>query len=989
MDMDTTGLFYRHCRALFQKRAMNFKRDKKAWCSSTILPSLFVFLGLLTFKFASPSRELGALTLTLKDYNPEVNESPRNPIPFNNRTYMCQPGECLFGLTEIQESDDQVYSYCGRSAWIANKSNETCTITQSIDIMAQITEDGAEGTSEDVSTITTSANALFNSSLEFIGTQYGALYFTHDSSSQTSSLESYGNVTVAACEAYYTENSVANYTDISQCEYYRGIAYVVSYNFTALHSSLLYQAVADEAIVNEAMGGNDKYSITATVHPLPFTALEKNFNAAEDSFTTWFLIVLSFPFIAGSFGSFVVAERLSKAKHLQTVAGVKPSAYWLSTYVWDVLNYQLPMWITVILIYSFSLTTFTTTKGDVSTGVITTMFLFGPAGAGFTYCISFLFKSPSMCNLFIIIFNFMIGFAGPLVTFVLELIGKGDPGNRNEKLLTVSTIIKWVLRPVPSFCLGDALFRSINLEEYRMLEEDPKLTVWDPPMLLWDVIFLILESILYLLLAILIDKWSTNPRIITMFKNICTCKCLFGTKPVNEGITAALPDDDDVVAEAERVSSGDAIDDMIVVKNLTKQYPNGKLAVNNVSYGIPRGECFGLLGINGAGKTSTMAMLTAEFPPTTGDATLSSFSVTNEPEKTRQRIGYCPQFDAHFMNMTGREHVEMYASIKGIALDVVKEAAKSKLAEVGLSELDSDRLSMGYSGGMKRKLSVACATIGQPQIVFLDEPSTGMDPVARRDMWEVISRMVIGEGLADEEKTSVILTTHSMEEAEALCPRIAIMANGKLRCVGSAQHLKTRFGQGYQVELKVKDVKDSDEDFKLIVAKLLHSRGSSSSQELVVTAGVEEGATKFEDIFLNLYQARHALGVLTGDDYLSSMLTATDPTGYVAWKSASTTVGIPLDELTDFAAEELRMKSLKEFIETTYANTTLRERQDNKVRYEVGSKDLRISSLFATIEENKEKLLLSDYGISQTSLEQVFNMHAAEAEKLKQGTNDA
>ena len=129
-----------------------------------------------------------------------------------------------------------------------------------------------------------------------------------------------------------------------------------------------------------------------------------------------------------------------------------------------------------------------------------------------------------------------------------------------------------------------------------------------------------------------------------------------------------------------------------------------------------------------------MGMLTAEFPPTSGDATLAGFSVTKQPEKTRRRVGYCPQFDAHFENMTGREHVELYASIKGVPKESVKEAAALKLAEVGLSESDSDRLSGGYSGGMKRRLSLACATIGQPQIVFLDEASTGVDPVARHDL---------------------------------------------------------------------------------------------------------------------------------------------------------------------------------------------------------------------------------------------------------------
>lgn len=123
-----------------------------------------------------------------------------------------------------------------------------------------------------------------------------------------------------------------------------------------------------------------------------------------------------------------------------------------------------------------------------------------------------------------------------------------------------------------------------------------------------------------------------------------------------------------------------------------------------------------------------MSILTAEFPPSTGDATLAGFSVTKQPEKTRRRIGYCPQFDAHFANMTGREHIELYASIKGIPKNAVKDAVAEKLREVGLNDFDNDRLCSNYSGGMKRRLSLAIATIGSPQILFLDECSTGVDP---------------------------------------------------------------------------------------------------------------------------------------------------------------------------------------------------------------------------------------------------------------------
>ncbi len=382
---------------------------------------------------------------------------------------------------------------------------------------------------------------------------------------------------------------------------------------------------------------------------------------------------------------------------------------------------------------------------------------------------------------------------------------------------------------------------------------------------------------------------------------------------------------------------------------------------------------------SGAGKTTTMQMLTAEFPPSSGDATLAGFSVTKQPEKTRRRIGYCPQFDAHFTNLTGREHVELYASIKGVPRQFIKEAAAAKLKEVGLSEKDSDRLSSGYSGGMKRRLSLACATIGQPQIVFLDECSTGVDPVARREIWQLISDMVTGENVAPEERTSVILTTHSMEECEALCPRIGIMANGRLRCLGSAQHLKNKFGQGYQIEMKAQIVDREDDDYKAHAAAILASKGVD---------GNDVEAAEGKEVYFTLDEVTKALEALTKDDSLSSQVNADNPSGYNLWKDATSPTGATLDEVAVFCTTELRMKGLADFINQSYPKHVLRERQDTKVRYEVSSEGVRLSSIFKNIEENKERLRLADYGCSQTSLEQVFNSHAAEAEKLKQGRSD-
>jgi ABC-type multidrug transport system ATPase subunit len=371
-----------------------------------------------------------------------------------------------------------------------------------------------------------------------------------------------------------------------------------------------------------------------------------------------------------------------------------------------------------------------------------------------------------------------------------------------------------------------------------------------------------------------------------------------------------------------------------------------------------------------------MQMLTAEFPPTSGDATLACFSVTNEPHKIRRHIGYCPQFDAHFPNLTGREHVELYASIKGIPKDMISEAVTEKLEEVGLSETDSDRLSSDYSGGMKRRLSLACATIGQPQIVFLDECSTGVDPVARREIWKLVSDMVAAPGLPRAEKPSVILTTHSMEECEALCPRIGIMANGRLRCLGSAQHLKNKFGQGFQAEMRVKTVHPYDDDYQFTRDMLENFKPWCSDDPPA------------DEIFYDLQECLTALKRFTGDDSLASLVDAGNEIGHTIWSDTNLPAGVSLTALAEFATNEIRMKKLEVFLDEHFPKYVLRERQDSKARYEIDCEGIKISQIFARIEENKSALNLADYSVSQTSLEQVFNMHAAEAEKLKEGRND-
>ena len=207
-----------------------------------------------------------------------------------------------------------------------------------------------------------------------------------------------------------------------------------------------------------------------------------------------------------------------------------------------------------------------------------------------------------------------------------------------------------------------------------------------------------------------------------------------------------------------------------------------------------------------------------------------------------------------------------------------------------------------------------------------------------------------------------------------------IMANGKLRCLGSAQHLKTKFGQGYQLELKVATVSQDDADFKIHHATLGQQKGGGSSEEEVVS----NDAT----ISFNLQESQVALQQLTNDDYLSSMLNPSNSFGYAIFKEASSPIGILLTDLTSFVCSELRMRDLHAFVASTYSSAILRERQGTMARFEVSSDNMSIARIFGSIEENKQSLRLTEYSVGQSTLEDIFNIHAKEAEQLKQGRMD-
>lgn len=222
----------------------------------------------------------------------------------------------------------------------------------------------------------------------------------------------------------------------------------------------------------------------------------------------------------------------------------------------------------------------------------------------------------------------------------------------------------------------------------------------------------------------------------------------------------------------------------IVTTNLTKKYGN-LTAVDSLNLSVKQGELFSLLGLNGAGKTTVIKMLSCLLTPTQGDAGLLGDSINQKQQEVKQKINISPQETAVAGNLTVIENLELVAGLYGQSKQAAKQSASDMAARFGLQDILKKKAKR-LSGGTQRRLSIAMALITNPQILFLDEPTLGLDVLARRELWSSI------KGLKG--KVTIILTTHYLEEAEALSDRVGIMVKGKLMAVGTVAELKNQTG---------------------------------------------------------------------------------------------------------------------------------------------------------------------------------------------------
>ncbi|KAK3091888.1 hypothetical protein FSP39_023469 [Pinctada imbricata] len=494
------------------------------------------------------------------------------------------------------------------------------------------------------------------------------------------------------------------------------------FNNQAYHSSPISMAALANGVF-KYLTNNSRYTLTAINHPLPRTDKQKIEDETEGSttgFTISFNFIFGMSFLSSSFVLFLIKERVTKAKHIQFVSGVHSFNFWFSTFCWDMINFMIPCAVLLFVFWAFDIKAYIIE--DHVGHLILLFLLFGWAMLPFMYLLSFLFTVPSSGFVWITMFNILAGCATVLAVGILGIPQLG--------LKDLSVALEWVfLTFLPNYCLGQGLmdyysnwefleacsaFRSIvkdkakeacslipnpccgpysdNCGEYGCIYYNPDFLGWQKNGIGRMLAFLAAQGVMYFALLLFIES-NIAQKILNMLKN--------------RGSDYEKGNEDEIGETTPFV-------------------------------GIPQGECFGLLGINGAGKTTTFKMLTGDEIMTAGEAYLDEHSIRDNITQVRQRLGYCPQYDALIDQMTGRETLFMFARLRGVNHRYIPDMVENLLSALLLQE-HADKLVKAYS----------------------------------------------------------------MEECEALCTRLAIMVNGEFRCLGSTQHLKNKFGEGYTLIAKI------------------------------------------------------------------------------------------------------------------------------------------------------------------------------------------
>ena len=759
------------------------------------------------------------------------------------------------------------------------------------------------------------------------------------------------------------ESAVGNEIDMTSADYVGSYGNLLvlnepndnnsNYEFIELINARVTQGVPlyTSAFLEQVLKRNTSNDIKINYQHKVFgkTAKQEMSYTGAASTVTLFLAV-AYALIPANFITIIVRERNNNSKHLMKLSGMNIISYWIVNFLYEIIKFYITGGICLLLIYLF----------DYYTPYLIYFYLLcGPPLILITYVISFLFNDESQAQNVMILFNALIGAIGPSVIIILRTV---------ETTHYVGIFLEFVFCLLPSFCFSFAYSLAQNkLNIYRMdfndnfmeyFTNDAKL-MEEILLLLGPFYFLCAEIVVYLAIIILIELLSN--------RSVCP------QRPIdleNNDINR----DSKVIKEEERAQTekkkSEIIEEnlinlnsdnyMIRVKNLQKEYKStfyklccccknkGKLAIKKLNFCLERGECFGLLGLNGAGKTTVFKCITQELISTSGEIFLNGIKINNNFGEIKNKFGYCPQYDAIFEYLTVYENLEFYAKLKGVRKDFLTQIVNAVIYEMKLDEFIK-KMAGRLSGGNKRKLSVAIAMLCNPPIILLDEPSTGMDPEARRFMWSIIHKMSI-----KGKKSSIIMTTHSMDEAETLCKRMGIMVNGEFVCMGKANEIKNKYGYGYELNVRIKPMTEELED-KLFINKYNLDKNTKVTMNNI------------EDILSQIKRKNYM------DEIQEGRL------GRKLIKDMEKPNGISINHLLNWIFYVQNAIKLMQYGKDNFSKIIIEENMDNSFLFKMKKKEENnksIGYLFGLFESHKEECYVTEYSIQPTSLEQIFNKFA-------------
>uniref|UniRef100_A0A6Q2X9B5 ABC transporter domain-containing protein n=1 Tax=Esox lucius TaxID=8010 RepID=A0A6Q2X9B5_ESOLU len=528
----------------------------------------------------------------------------------------------------------------------------------------------------------------------------------------------------------------------------KGFRYSVAFNSTTVHSLPMAVNILSNAILRGLNGTEQIHTWTK-----PFDYVSQVTDAT--SFTLVYIEAILLGMLAAGMPAYFAMDhtrdREIKCRSTLRISGLVPSAYWCGLAAVDIPFYYLILTSMTTVLFSFHTTNMLTS----SNLTILCLMGFGPAMILFTYVVSFMFTRVQSNRDFFSVVSMMVR-----TTTLMQPLGN----IHYTKWKTFKSKDNISQR-------GDQLTSCVCVCPY-------------------------LQCVMLLFLL----RWLEMRCGGRTMKNDPFCRISSKAKPkIERNPEEAVSDDEDVQMERTRVKEAlicQSCEEVCVCVSVWESVSVLTLMMKPAC--VCSGEVLGLLGPNGAGKSTIMHMLSADTDPTTGQVLMGCYSTEGRPvDNPLEHVGYCPQVSPLWPRITLMEHLEVYAAVKGFQKNLVIVS----FSVVNALELKDHlhKKAKDLSAGIKRKLCFALSMLGNPQIVLLDEPSTGMDPKSKQRMWRSI------RAAFKNRQRGAVLTTHYMEEAEAVCDRVAIMVSGRLRCIGSIQHLKGKYGRGYSLEIKLRE----------------------------------------------------------------------------------------------------------------------------------------------------------------------------------------